>query len=534
MRTRPAGIHLGKNNRKYLAVYNYQYDVSVMLPPEFSSAKRVAHITYSRGDKKGGVDVFLLNDSLPDVSTIAKIKKEIYFGEDGFRVDQKGKSYRIGFESRKDIDIIYDIQHQIVSSYKNIGTEVSDLTRADIIYFCKLELAKTLRDPKRKYADKIIPVTKLEDVDPERVLTGGKQEFVPSCSLEANIDFGKGCISSWIPGEGAHFDGQSFVNFFSYLWGECDYCYAESKHKLFPKTIYKFDQQRLLEELRGQARLITGSNQILGRPVDILRFGKRTEPWTPFTQNQFMQTLEAMVQTGTKGVLTTKFLPFIPEVVELLKRTNSNLLYSIGFDELEIGPVAYGCDNRFRVEQAIKYKEAGVNSSLYILIHPIFPPTNREIELLDIAKKNNMLAQILPMKLTSRNLAQQVISPFIGPTKHHPWDILKDKSPYQEKLTSPEVKYGESYYHEAGKLIPKIDRFHPFWMNLVKNNKGNIRLCHHDEWLTYCGNCFHGQGFTIPTEHVNINPGGKPKMRTRKKTEPVKEPLPEDPNQLRL
>ncbi|MFA5953215.1 MAG: hypothetical protein WC812_01350 [Candidatus Pacearchaeota archaeon] len=41
-------------------------------------------------------------------------------------------------------------------------------------------------------------------------------------------------------------------------------------------------------------------------------------------------------------------------------------------------------------------------------------------------------------------------------------------------------------------FIPKT--IHPFWLNLIKNNNGRIRICHHDDELVYCGGCFQKQG----------------------------------------
>jgi hypothetical protein len=45
----------------------------------------------------------------------------------------------------------------------------------------------------------------------------------------------------------------------------------------------------------------------------------------------------------------------------------------------------------------------------------------------------------------------------------------------------------------------------PFWKNLVGNNQGSVRMCHHDEAETYCGRCFlDDNSFIKPTEHVKI------------------------------
>lgn len=500
---KPCGIYIGQNDRTYLAVYNYQHDVSTLLPPEFRSAERVLRLSYSKGGKKGGVDVFLLNDGLPDVSEIARIKKRIFIDGSSFRIEHEGRVSSLEIPYPNQVDERYDIQQQIIFQR---GEEASDLTRADVQYFCGEEYAKDRRGAKKEYVSRIVPVTKLERIHPERILTGGKAEFVPQCFLEANIDFMNGCLTSWIPGEKGNLVGEDFTDCFSYPWGDCDYCYANRKHRSFPKTFYEFDQQRLLEELKGGARLKFGSEEEVGRPIDVLRFGKRTEPWTPFTSDEFSQTLEAMLVTGTRGVITTKFLPFSHDVAELLRRTKSILLYSIGPNEIELGTIEHGCDNEFRLEQARKYNEAEVTSALYLLFHPVFPPTEENLRVINFARENRIPLQILPMRLINRDLAQRVISPFVGNQTGSLWDLLKDTDDPAQISALPVAHYENTYYLQSGVLIPKISSIHEYWTELVGENKGRIRMCHHDEDLTYCGGCFCNPGSITETELIQINP----------------------------
>lgn len=58
------------------------------------------------------------------------------------------------------------------------------------------------------------------------------------------------------------------------------------------------------------------------------------------------------------------------------------------------------------------------------------------------------------------------------------------------------------YIQKSGMLIAQEK--HPFWKGLVGNNRGRIRMCHHDEKETYCGGCFQREGFIIPTQHVDV------------------------------
>jgi hypothetical protein len=274
----------------------------------------------------------------------------------------------------------------------------------------------------------------------------------------------------------------------------------------------------------GGAQLVFGSEEPLGKPVDVLRFGKRTEPWTPFTQDEFVGTLEAMVQTGTRGIITTKFMPFDPEIVNLAKKTKSTVLYSIGFEDLEAGCIEHGYDNNYRLNQARQYREAGVNSILYLLFHPIFEPTERELSVLEFAEKHKLPIQLLPMRMITKALAQKTISPLVGDQNAILWDVLKDTHlPSVQQEMDIMVEYEDSYYVQSSVLIPKINRMHPFWMDLIKSNKGRIRMCHHDEEQVYCGGCFCGPPSISPTQEIELNPSGVPKIGKRqKKEEPPK------------
>ncbi|GBE20434.1 hypothetical protein BMS3Abin17_01175 [archaeon BMS3Abin17] len=498
-------IYTGKK-AGYLAVYNFNHDVFAKLTGKLGILPHLAHFSYSKGGKKGGVDVFLLNDSISekDFEGIVKITKNIVKVNWDYNISDmswRRNGNRILhtrlfdkqdlYNSRGLLSKVYDVHYEIRKDCKHLEQEAYNLTAADIADFCGVKFAKKSRDlPVKETVDKIIPVTKLGLITPTRMLWGGKQDFVPDCGLEANIDFGKGCISGFIPGEESSFDGEFFRGHFFSPGGECGYCYAGRKHKTFPKNIYKFDKKRLLEELAGDCILEFNSNKKLGRKVEVVRFGKRTEAWTPFTSSNFIESLEAMTEVGTRGVIPTKFLPFREDIAKLLKKTRSNLLYSIGFDDLELGASLHGCNNDFRLEQAVKYKEADVNSSIYLLIAAHMPIEEREKNILEFADKHKLTIQLLPMRFTERNLALKVTGTS--------WEVLKD---LQKKLFKD--KHNEirgSYIFRDNSLICK--EIHTQWLKLVGNNKGKIRMCHHDDELTYCGGCFQKAGLITKTVGV--------------------------------
>ena len=464
----PVGVYKGKGNT-YVAVYNYQHDISVMLPPSLSDATHVEHFSYSKGGKKGGGDVFLLPKRDICFRGVAKNRKSFHTVPNGVSIlyTSGDDSFVNNEQIRRAMDD-YDVRIELL---QGTGSEVITHTLADIADFCGEKTAKKARGSRVVIVDKIVPVTEAKWINPKWMVVGGKQWFEPECILEGNIDFGKGCVSSWIPQEGATFDGKTYTNYFAYYSGECLYCYADREHRCYPKTLYKFDRERLKKELMGACKLKFGKDTMLGRPVKILRFGKRTEAWSPESADNFVATLETMVETGTRGVIPTKFMPFNPELAKLLKRTNSSVLYSIGFDEFELGAVKRGCSNDWRIEQAMKYREAGVNSNLYLLIVAHLPPAVRELAVLESLGYGHVIPlQLLPMRFRTKESFRVITG--------ENWDELKKKRMYNTP--------------KKNSLVPVV--VDNGWTAMVGNNKGNVRMCYHNGQTSFCGGCFQCKG----------------------------------------
>jgi hypothetical protein len=86
-----------------------------------------------------------------------------------------------------------------------------------------------------------------------------------------------------------------------------------------------------------------------------------------------------------------------------------------------------------------------------------------------------------------------------------PYGLKKDKD--QINIDGTENHHGGYYLEGNHRLI--ADYIHPEWQKLIGNNDGNVRLCHHNHDLTYCGACNLGHGFVIPTQEVKIKYGDK-------------------------
>ncbi len=480
----PGSIYQDKKGNVYAALYNYWADVYRAAPNK--NYETVAHVSYQFGGNSRGIDIFLLKDKLHDISEEIDIKRELTINR---YVEQKFTRTTLMFKGKgiEAIDNAYNIRTEIKPNHPLL----LHLIRADILNFCRAP-AKNPGQNKITLVDRIIPVTPLRIINAEHYLRDGKQEFISSCILDTNLDFSGGCISGFVPGNHASFDGKRFTGYFLDLHAECSYCYAGYQHKSFPKTLVNIDKAHLIEELNNKKK-------ILERDI-ILRLGKRTECGSKFTRNPLITTLEACVETNTKVVMPTKFLEFDKDVTKLLRKTDSVVLYSTRDDKFERGSVVHGCNNEWRLEQAVKYKEHGVNAILYLLVDLPNEITDRESNILNFANKHNLLVQLLAIRFPGKKVAREIVG--------GSWEDLT-MNPEQLMLESINGKIHGGYKWKSNQLIAQ--RTHEDYSKLIGENNNCVRLCHHNDITTYCGSCFLKKGFIIPTE-----PAVKIEYRKRK------------------
>ncbi|MBU1203538.1 MAG: hypothetical protein KKG60_00535, partial [Nanoarchaeota archaeon] len=400
-----AGNYIGEEGRRYLAVYNFNRDIYIKLPPEVN-AKLEAHFKYTFGRKHGAVNVFSLEkNSTPEKQ--AKLCKDIITREEGFHfIDRTWRTQGERFvrkDALEDAVRKYNVDAQILGSLpEKMRNEITTLTLADIVDFCGDNPAKHPVPSCIRKVKKITPVTEAKYINPARYLTRGKQDFVEFCHLQGNYDPTKGCISSWIPAENASFDGKFFRNYWLYIHGECGDCYAKNKHKTPPKNIYKFDRQGLIEDIT-LGILDLEKKTRTGKSVDVIRLGKRVESFVSFNKDVFLEILEIGAELKKRFVIPTKFLPFDKTIKNLISRTQSSILYSVGnFDKFEQGAVLHGCSTDWRLEQAVRY---GANLYLNILGHA--PPTKKDLQIIGFAKKYKLNIQLIPRRFHDQYWAKE-------------------------------------------------------------------------------------------------------------------------------
>ena len=499
----PGAIYTDKKGKDYVALYTFWPDIYTAAPPSIKKAKRIIHLSYVYEGQNHAIEAFSCN-KLPHHHTLANevdIKRNLM--ECHLKPDYVKNLERI--------DAKHNICAEVVRGYENVMT----LMRADIGKFAR-KPARIQGQNLITSVNEIVPKTKIRKIYRKHLVTSGKSSFEPSCGLEANLDFSGGCISTCM---GGSTEGDYVIEGLLDVFAECAYCYADYQHKTFWKTMIEFTKEQLKDELMGNCHLEYDSPLKHGRPIKILRLGKTTETGSKFTRDSLMKTLETCIETGTRVVMPTKYLEYDNDVADLLKKTNSSLLYSIGWDELERGPCMHGCDNEFRLEQAVKYREAGVNSNIYLLIDLPHPPSNREHDVLDFAEKNNIPVQLLPIRIQNKETAQFIT----GMT----WDELRKPSSDPQGYMNGIVKKSRGGYLKLGAGNGRLvaQEKDPFWLNIVGNNKGDVRMCHHDQTETYCGNCFLHDGFVRPADCRKINYDRTKRRNFRRKPRELSEHL---------
>lgn len=515
---------IGKEGRQYISPYTYHHDLYTKVGSLQNPIDPIAHISYSKKERKGSVDYFplpsgvnprdlinimktirILDDNRVLIKThdskkLKTIKEKSIGlfdnGEANTTIEVQQKSIRI-INNLEACDHLYDIVEERIRGLDQRTIEdLYAFSRADIKDYRENDFAETHRENKLRIVEKIEPLTKVEKTGNKKgILRGGKKQKTPECGLEANLDFLEWCPTQFIPEAGAYFDGKNFFNFFHMIHGECVYCYMEGFHGAPAKTGKEVDQQRLKQELLEGRVLLRGDKPIrFGRPIRILRFGKNSESYTPYTHDDFMMSLETCAQTGTNGVVPTKFLPFSEEIYQLLKRTGSVSLHSVNGNPkiatLEEGAIKLGSTVNWRLEQALKYKERGLDNSIYLSIIAHLPPTPGDIEILNIADYGRKLkVQLLPLRMKP-----SLVSALTGETFKH---LKGNKN--QPKMGFVDSDQSSTHVQEGNRLLAR--KIHPFWLKLIQQNNGRIRMCHHNDEIAYCGLCFQGQGFIHERHH---------------------------------
>ncbi|MGV8171060.1 MAG: hypothetical protein ACP5OA_00015 [Candidatus Woesearchaeota archaeon] len=476
-------------SHKALAIYNEYPDIYSALPKPMAG-NHLMHVEYSYSNKRASFDVYLLKGKID--ATNLNIKKNFSSrNHEDLKSEEVFQDHNVVIESKKGI------------RFSELERNLHHLIALDIHTFCRKNANEKCYSGVRCF-DSIVPFTNVRYIEPKFLLKPGKSEFVPSCLLQANLYFSKGCITGFVPSEGAFFRDKVFQGFYHDKLAECDYCYALDKHDVYPKTFVKINKKKLREELEGKFEDF--NNNIVGQKVKILRLGKRTEAGAVYNSPQLIDSLETCIDANIEGIIfPTKFLEYDSELAKLLKRSNTQLLYSMGFDNLEHGAYFHNMSNAQRLENAIKYHEAGVKSAPYLMLDLTSSLSIGDKGLIDKVLNHGMSIQLLGARVPKKDLAVRMTG--------RSWENLK-QHPDQHTMNGERV----GGYILTGNTTLTPEKIHPEILRLISDNNGRVRLCHHNTHTTWCGACFMREGFTTETEQPNLTPIKKYKRKPKEFT----------------
>jgi len=321
-----AGHHYDRgSDTSWLLLYSAHPDVFVAAPPSVRDiAQHVAQATYQVRKTAKGISVYSLPFSAMEVCNDTNLVRNVQVDND---FD--------GTETAKRFGVNASILH-------NAPEQTLNVILRDVELFAGTNPQNASHPNGTKYVDSLQPNTTTENYGDVKIEGFGKQDGLDLCILDLNADFLFATCATRSTAEG-YFDP----------WGGCNYCYAQGRHNRAPtKSVRRVDKDSLVAQIVN-AKV---DRAMEDKPTRYLRFGKLSEPGSELTEEAFIATLNACIETEMKPIIPTKFLAYDPAIANKLIIANAALLYSIGSDQLEPGAAAMGKDNDFRFRQAIEYK----------------------------------------------------------------------------------------------------------------------------------------------------------------------------------
>jgi len=308
----------------------------------------------------------------------------------------------------------------------------------------------------------------------KRKLASGEIQEI--CRCKWNADFAKACIGQV---HGAYLE-EVVRNNGRYDKGSipqkrrehgidhrCDYCYSYTNWG--PVT----------------SRVVDGVTDLEfeTKEPEIVRIGKNVECGHPFYHSILNDFLALCQKYGTRIIFPTKMLPFEDELADELRKTGGVVHYSICADRFESGAASQGFTNEWRVEQARKYHEAGVNVDLTIVCDLTQSLAENQtagfyvMEALKKAKEYGLVARLLPLRIHSEELARKVTG--------HSMKELRNKHP---SLSGFETKKGGTWRKRGNnEIAPAV--INPDFQGLYDSGMGICGEIGEDEYCDDCNLC---------------------------------------------
>jgi hypothetical protein len=306
-------------------------------------------------------------------------------------------------------------------------------------------------------------------------ITSGKAEYIKKrnekggyddiCLCDYNIDLSPGCISNTHCGTKKR----------SATRHNCTYCYARrtNYHEAKP---YAHDKS-ILKGIE---------NDIIENKIKYIRLGKKVECGNKENRSLLLKILEIGGKHDVQFIFPTKYLEFNKIVGKLLKETNSVVGFSIGADIYEDGACSYGCNNKFRLNQAKKYLDYGINTTLKIVTDVTVCPEE--------AQRSGWFAwkafkefpgdriEILPVRIKAKKFAHDATG--------ESWDMLQSPKQGENFFDFMNVKRDRPrYVMEQDITVLIANYFNEYYDDIIKRRQ----ICGHigspENGTVFCDMC---------------------------------------------
>lgn len=175
------------------------------------------------------------------------------------------------------------------------------------------------------------------------------------------------------------------------------------------------------------------------------------------TRPQLYQVLEYCIKYKFFPIITSKLLEFDKTVADLIIKSKGIVHISLGRDEDEVGPVALGSTNRWRLAQALRYKRYGCPTQVRVVADVTMPMSVFHKKAYFLGGGSTFIL-LTPLHYTNR-------AHFNSMRNDITWD---------------EAKTTGLFVYERGDLRPT--RFHADWL-ITKERCGVVA------GKEYCNNC---------------------------------------------
>lgn len=372
---------------------------------------------------------------------------------------------------------------------ENLEEKVINAIRRDIKLFCD-EPAKERKEGKHhervdriEVSPKFVPRASHLD----ELAKAGKGTYGNICPIKIGTDIMRGCISAITP-EG-RFD----------LRKRCLECYAHQNVIPALDTILLFNKDTYLRRINKKIEKLGLKEE----KVVYIRLGQRTEINIPpvlrilpgYIDNLkivLTALAELAQQRDTRVAMPTKIPDFDDETIDLFKKANVTVLPSSGIEKFHEGITDLGYPLKVRLEKALELAQRGVKTVVYPMVditrgeESMYEDSVRATEFYFKHENDFAGLQYLDGRITNKDLAEMMGG--------GPWNQLRYCLPRESKQGhfQQDLFLEEGRFYLTGQTYLTARITHPYWLKIIGDNKGKIRLCstHVKDGNRKCGKCF--------------------------------------------